>query len=460
MAQYWLKREGQTAGPFSNQQLKQMTDAGMIVSADMISTDQINWQVGGQIEGLFQTKTDEGIDMIHFQCQGCGKPIEVGREWAGQKFECSRCGKIGTVSVAGHGVSVASRIIGVLLTCLFFLPWLQIDGCGCKYEASGWQLTVGQMSVVKTDSNGVKVKSITGPRADIVNDAFAARPYLVLALISPLVMMTVGLAFFARRIKPVTNQKVTLIVACVGALIMLSTFNLNIGPDSHRHNISTKRYDMEARGDPEKAILLELAKIDQEYKDAIRKGEAKPSLFKCWQFPVWCSLFLHILVILLNAVSLMAQKYGWRQKVPHIATQSPTCSPSGQNLKPVASAEVNSDREMIRFRCKSCDKPIRVEKKYLGLKCKCPRCGNSCKISNNLCDQVPFYQKQWFFWTMYILLPPVCIAILLFGDVYYQRKGEVKAYRLGTKILVGILTVTAILYRYFFKEYLFGPFVK
>ncbi len=52
--QYWLKRDGNTAGPFSNQQLKQMTDAGVIVSADMISADQINWQVGGQIEGLFQ----------------------------------------------------------------------------------------------------------------------------------------------------------------------------------------------------------------------------------------------------------------------------------------------------------------------------------------------------------------------------------------------------------------------
>jgi predicted RNA-binding Zn-ribbon protein involved in translation (DUF1610 family) len=143
---------------------------------------------------------------------------------------------------------------------------------------------------------------------------------------------------------------------------------------------------MEARGDPEEAILLELARIDQEYKDAIRKREAKLFSFEDRQFPVWCSLFLHILVILLNAVSLIAQKHGWRQKVPHIATQSPTCSPSGQNLKPAPSAEVNSDREMIHFRCKSCNKPIRVEKKYFGLKCKCPRCGNSCKISNNLYD--------------------------------------------------------------------------
>ena len=53
MAQYWLKREDQAAGPFSGQQLKQMAAAGMILTSDMISADQINWKVAGQVEGMF-----------------------------------------------------------------------------------------------------------------------------------------------------------------------------------------------------------------------------------------------------------------------------------------------------------------------------------------------------------------------------------------------------------------------
>ena len=51
--QYWVQREGKRTGPFSGQQLKQMAAAGMILTADMISTDQINWRVAGQVKGLF-----------------------------------------------------------------------------------------------------------------------------------------------------------------------------------------------------------------------------------------------------------------------------------------------------------------------------------------------------------------------------------------------------------------------
>ena len=53
MAQYWLKREDKMTGPFSGQQLKQMAAADMIVTSDMISADQINWQVAGHVKGLF-----------------------------------------------------------------------------------------------------------------------------------------------------------------------------------------------------------------------------------------------------------------------------------------------------------------------------------------------------------------------------------------------------------------------
>ena len=54
--EYWVLHEGEVTGPFSGDQLKQMAAADMILAADMISTDQVNWQVAAQVKGLFQTE--------------------------------------------------------------------------------------------------------------------------------------------------------------------------------------------------------------------------------------------------------------------------------------------------------------------------------------------------------------------------------------------------------------------
>jgi hypothetical protein len=56
-------------------------------------------------------------------------------------------------------------------------------------------------------------------------------------------------------------------------------------------------------------------------------------------------------------------------------------------------------------------------------------------------DQVPYYRKQWFFWLMYFTIQPVAIGILLFGDVYYQKKGEVKSFGIANRIVAGIIAV-------------------
>ena len=63
-------------------------------------------------------------------------------------------------------------------------------------------------------------------------------------------------------------------------------------------------------------------------------------------------------------------------------------------------------------------------------------------------DQVPYYQKQWFFWLMYFTISPIAIAILLFGDVYYEKKGQVKSFGVINRIVAGIIAV-AILYNIF-----------
>jgi len=60
-------------------------------------------------------------------------------------------------------------------------------------------------------------------------------------------------------------------------------------------------------------------------------------------------------------------------------------------------------------------------------------------------EQVPVYRKQWFFWLMYFTIIPVAMVILLFGDVYYQKKGEVKSFGIVNRIVAGIIAVFILL---------------
>jgi len=59
-------------------------------------------------------------------------------------------------------------------------------------------------------------------------------------------------------------------------------------------------------------------------------------------------------------------------------------------------------------------------------------------------DQVPTHRKQWFFWLTWFLLAPLAIVILITGEVYYPKKGEVRAFGTANRIvamLVGLLWV-------------------
>ncbi|MBN1180888.1 MAG: hypothetical protein JXB49_01285 [Bacteroidales bacterium] len=56
-------------------------------------------------------------------------------------------------------------------------------------------------------------------------------------------------------------------------------------------------------------------------------------------------------------------------------------------------------------------------------------------------NQVPFYRKQSFFWLMYFLFCPIALGILLSGDVYYKKKGEVKSFGTANKIIAVIIAI-------------------
>ena len=52
-SQYWIRRNSQTAGPFTSDQIKDMVSSGMLVEADLISDDQVQFKPAGRVAGLF-----------------------------------------------------------------------------------------------------------------------------------------------------------------------------------------------------------------------------------------------------------------------------------------------------------------------------------------------------------------------------------------------------------------------
>lgn len=55
--------------------------------------------------------------------------------------------------------------------------------------------------------------------------------------------------------------------------------------------------------------------------------------------------------------------------------------------------------------------------------------------------QVPFYRRQWFFWIVFVFAWPIAVMILISGDVFYPKKGEIKAFGPINRIVAGVLLV-------------------
>jgi hypothetical protein len=54
---------------------------------------------------------------------------------------------------------------------------------------------------------------------------------------------------------------------------------------------------------------------------------------------------------------------------------------------------------------------------------------------------VPYYRKQRFFWLMWLIFSPIAIGLLLTGDVYYQKKGQVREFGILNRIVAGIIAI-------------------
>lgn len=53
-------------------------------------------------------------------------------------------------------------------------------------------------------------------------------------------------------------------------------------------------------------------------------------------------------------------------------------------------------------------------------------------------EDVPKYRRNWCAILMFLIFPPGFLYVILSGDVYYERKGELKTYSKLAKIFLAI----------------------
>ena len=56
-------------------------------------------------------------------------------------------------------------------------------------------------------------------------------------------------------------------------------------------------------------------------------------------------------------------------------------------------------------------------------------------------DEVPWYRKQGNFWGLYLVCSQIALGLLISGDVYYQKKAQVRSFGLANRIVAGLLAL-------------------
>jgi hypothetical protein len=63
-------------------------------------------------------------------------------------------------------------------------------------------------------------------------------------------------------------------------------------------------------------------------------------------------------------------------------------------------------------------------------------------------DQVPWFRKRWFAIICLLIFMPVFLAIAYTGDVYYEKKGQLKTFPKSTRIIFTVIFVLWVLTRF------------
>lgn len=182
--------------------------------------------------------------------------------------------------------SAVSLPLSLLLLIFFFLPWVDLTCGGEKVgSASGWQLTVGQMTMEKEQEE--KPDSEDGPKA---------RPWFILCLILPVALLTVGAMAVTGRWPSAGAGKVLLVLGVVGLIMMILAANVDY---SHEINEQMQK-EQAAKPPPPSGVQPGMEAMGEQVAGEV----AMKGIETRTRGILWVSLVLYILVGACGAANL------------------------------------------------------------------------------------------------------------------------------------------------------------
>jgi hypothetical protein len=205
----------------------------------------------------------------------------------------------------GSGFSMP---MAILLLIFFFMPWAELN-CGTMQigEASGWQMTKGDMTSIQPDMSssmpGVKVTKDEGDDAKDPSESINARPWFILGLIVPIALLGVGVLGLTSKM-PTGGALVVL--GAIGMVVMLLAANVDYSDevlaDMEKQEQAKKAAAEPASGDEADPFSAGMEKAMGDTMQSQMAGQIQTESTGI----VWACLALYMLVVVCGAVSLVA----------------------------------------------------------------------------------------------------------------------------------------------------------
>jgi len=213
--------------------------------------------------------------------------------------------------------------IGLVLLILFFLPWTKLSGAGETLgTATGWQLTVGEMS----ESEQMRDMSPDQSAAEEGDeDGPDARPWFILGLLTPIGVLLISFLGFSGKTSSVSTGCLLGLAGVVGLIVVVAATQVDYGDEmmEQQQAESAPAVQPDEPTDtsaPELGSFMEGA--SQERMAAMIETETLVS--------VWFSLALYI-VLLLSSLALMLLRFVPQlvgQATPAPAAAAPVTTPT------------------------------------------------------------------------------------------------------------------------------------
>jgi len=113
--------------------------------------------------------------------------------------------------------------LGIVLVILFFLPWVEMTCAGTPVgEASGWELTVGEMSMSGNMPEQMRAQQDSGD-----DEGPDGRPWFILGLIVPAILLLVGALGAAGRLPSKTAGTGLVVLGILGIIVAALAFSVD-----------------------------------------------------------------------------------------------------------------------------------------------------------------------------------------------------------------------------------------